>query len=143
MVNAPLLPKTLLAIRNIDASFNESGFNNLVLLVRELQDAVKQLQTTTFSNTKKDSDGLPSHGSPALLDGQWLRLTQEGAAPTVVQVFHGLRRKPVGALWFQSTSINRVLIVGDNSSSISPADEAQVSIELNGNSGEQHICCIF
>lgn len=125
---------------------------NTELVIRELQDkikelqlAVNELQTFQVSSRVVESDGTPLHLSKCeLLDGQWLRLAQMSAAPMIVKVEHGLRRKPQGIIWTLTGQLNnQALIAGDLPNGIDPADSVSLSIRLNGSVGDIHTGILF
>lgn len=113
--------------------------------VKELQLAVDELQTSQLPSRALELDGTPKHLSKCeLLQGQWVRLAQTAAAPTIVKVDHELRRKPQGVLWTLSGQLcNQALIAGDLPNGIDPATSTSISIRLNGSIGDIHVGILF
>lgn len=143
----PILRKRRTFNRNF-TSFRQDKLDEIVRELQkscqEMQQAIEELQELRFRSSSVDSDGLPTHGAMAeLVDGQFLRLTQTAAAPNIVTVEHGLRRKPQAAIFIKATAHNQVLIAGSITSNIAPATETTVSFQLNGSSGNEHICILF
>lgn len=113
--------------------------------VKELQLAVNELQTFQLQSRDVDLDGFPSHLAKCeLLRGQWLRLAQTAAAPMIVKVEHGLRRKPQGLIWtFNGQSGSIAMIAGDPPNGVDPASSTTISIKLNGSIGDTHVGILF
>lgn len=125
---------------------------NIDTIIRELQDKVKELQlavnelqTFQVHSRVTEADGTPQHLSKCeLLRGQWIRLTQTAAAPSIVKVDHGLRRKPQGVVWtLNANSSNQSLVAGDLPNGVDPANSTSISIRLNGAVGDIHIGILF
>jgi len=123
----------------------EESLTELQFAIRDLMQAVIELQTAQFGSRTLDSDGQPRHGSRCeLLNGQFLRLLQTAAAGMILRVPHGLGRKPQGAIFVQQGLDNNLaLIAGDTAASILPADETSIAFRLNGANGNLHICVIY
>jgi len=143
------IAKTRKILSQVQSSLSEGNRDTVIRelqdRVRELQQAVVELQSLQLPSRSLETDGTPLHGSKCeLLDAQYLRLVQSGAAGIVVNVTHGLRRKPQGIIWVLSgTSNNQALVAGDATNNIQPADATQLSIRLNGNSGDIHVGILF
>lgn len=122
----------------------EDLVQDLQQVVAQLLDAVIELQGLQFASRRIDQDGGPTDRARCeLFDGQWLRLTQTAAAGMLLTVEHGLRRRPQGVLFVVATAFNRVLIAGDPTNNIQPADEFTFTVELNGSVSDEHICVVF
>lgn len=110
----------------------------------EAAQAITELQEAQTAEIQTDTDGLPANEAKCLsINGQFLRLTQDSAAPSIVKAKHSLGRIPVGAIFIQTTGINKTFAGGDITQNISPATTTTVSFELNGSIGEEHICILI
>tara|TARA_R110000782_G_scaffold211669_3_gene299837 strand:- start:12015 stop:12497 length:483 start_codon:yes stop_codon:yes gene_type:complete len=127
--------------------------DNLREVVEELQHnqrqiilAIEELQQFQFRARRVDADGMPSNGSVCeALGGQFLRLTQSGAAGNLQRIEHGLRRIPQGAIWIlQAADVNRVYITDEVDGTIEPATEHHITVRLNSPSTTTvHILLLF
>jgi len=126
---------------------NYSAFtsDNIDVVVKEMQsalrdmaDAIFELQNRTITDKYPDADGMPSHGNLCeLLNGQYLRVNQTAASGQVVTIEHSLGRIPQAVVQLKSYVLP--IIAGKISSNLAPASETSVSLELRGNSGDTHI----
>lgn len=120
------------------------AIRELQQIVSQLLDAVIELQGLQFAARTTNVDGQPSDRARCeMFDGQWLRMTQTGAAGMLLNVEHGLGRRPQGALFVVASAFNRVFIAGDPATNTPPADEFTFTVELNGTSGDESICVVF
>lgn len=146
MTDAPKLTFGHTLIPSVNTIFGGTVDDQLVNIRDVLKNiilVIEELKSRTLAAPKTAQDGLPLHGQPAgLVLGQWLRLTQAAASPSLHTVNHGLGRTPQGAVFIKTTGINKVLIAGNNTG-VAPASSSVVVFELNGAINEEHICCLF
>lgn len=123
----------------------EESIRELQKAFTELALAVQELQQLTFRSSVVDDDGRPKDRTPcALLDGQFLRLTQTGGAGSIVTITHDLGRKPQGVIFLQQGLDNNLALIGGfPSGNIPPASETELSLVLNGVVGNEHILVLF
>jgi len=122
---------------------SEISLSELRSTVRELVLAVTELQGLQLQSRKVDSDNNPVHGQLCeSLDGEYLALTQTGAAPNLVKASHTLGRIPQGAIFIQQTAAHRVYIKGDRINGIDAATSTEVIFELNGSVDDVNYCIL-
>ena len=107
----------------------------------ELQAVVQELQSRVLIPQQYLEDGIPKHGSPVpLFQGQVIHLTSRGKS-SILEVAHGLGRPPVGGFFLLQSSLNEVMIEGDQTTTppTPPADEETVFVKMAGPAGEKAI----
>lgn len=150
VTNVPVLSK---AVKALSKSFSTLDDENQQAVIREIQtalrnltDAVTELQQRQVADRTPSDDGKPRSGSRCeIFDGQFLRLTQTAASPMLTTVKHRLARIPQAVVWLQQSdaSNNQFLVSGLPASNIAPASQDSVSFKLNGSIGDEHICILF
>lgn len=130
-------------LSTITAPSGDVSLPALTSVVRDLVEAVNELQQLQTPARNVDGDNNPMHGELCeILNGQYLVIVQEQVAGNVQKVVHGLGRKPQGAIFIQHTAANRIYIKGDPLNGIAAATKTEVHFMLNGSVGDTHICIL-
>ena len=112
--------------------------------VKELIQAVEELQLLQVHSRKTDTDGNPENGAMSeFLRGEYVHLTQTDVSPNLIAVRHNLGRVPQGAIFIRQTGICRAIIEGSITLNVPPASATEITFELNGSTDDLHICILI